>query len=59
MKVLCIENRMYNGNFELGKEYVLTDSKITCEFVHILIKEKIKIVDNEFEFGFCKFKAIN
>lgn len=58
MRVKCIENRMHNGNFTLNKIYEVKKNIITCDFIHILLKEPLKIKDGEFEFAFCKFQIM-
>jgi hypothetical protein len=58
MKIICIENKMHNGNFTLNEQYELKHNRITCDFIHILLKKKVEIINGEFEFAFCKFRVI-
>lgn len=57
LKVKCINNSHGNGNFTVGKEYEVKGKRITCDFVHILLKNELEVKDNKFEFAFCEFEV--
>ena len=48
MKVKCIENNHNNGNFTLNKIYEVKKDRITCDFIHILLKKPIEIQEGMF-----------
>lgn len=64
MKAKCIENKLNNTNFTIGKIYELfkdgikTDwGEICCHFKDCN-KPKSFNVGNVFDFGMCKFKIV-
>lgn len=67
MKAKCIENKMRNGNFTVGKTYDVTYSNknylIRCDFsLYIRTEKEIENAllnrEKDFDFAFCKFEFV-